>query len=59
MNNFKKALLFHTLSCVADKMLKDRAITLKEYYFLIQKFSKSYLTDGAPPPDDEEKGGDM
>lgn len=59
MNNFDKALLFHTLCCLADKMLKDRAITLKEYYFLIKKLSQNYLTDGNPPPNDEEKGGDM
>lgn len=59
MNNFEKGLLFHSLSCMADKMLNDRAITLKEYYFLIKKLSNSYLTGDDPPPDDEKKGGDM
>ncbi len=59
MSDFEKILLFHTLCCAADKMLNDKAITLKEYYFLIKKLSKNYLTDGNPPPDDEEKGGDM
>lgn len=43
MSDFEKILLFHTLCCAADKMLNDKAITLKEYYFLIKKSSKCVI----------------